>query len=119
MRIAVAALILVFLLSTAICKGEENRDQEAEEDPATENFYLELLQVLENFYLELLQFFGTLVLCWDGLYGSNAIVRRMAVWDSEKISRLTTMRLDQSKVFASFKIWANHWCIFENYLCQL
>ena len=62
MRIAVAALILVFLLSTAICKGEENRDQEAEEDPATENFYLELLQVLENFYLELLQFLGTLVL---------------------------------------------------------
>ena len=46
MRIAVAALILVFLLSTTICKGEENRDQEAEEDPATENFYLELLQVL-------------------------------------------------------------------------
>ena len=62
MRIAVAALILVFLLSTAICKGEENRDQKAEEDPATENFYLELLQVLENFYLELLQFLGTLVL---------------------------------------------------------
>ena len=40
MRIAGAALILVFLLSTTICKGEENRDQEAEEDPATENFYL-------------------------------------------------------------------------------
>ena len=93
MKIA-AALILALLLSTTICKGEENRDQEAEEDPATENFYLELLQVLENFYLELLQFLGTLVLlgtlavllgtyscqfCWDGLYGSNAIVRRMAV----------------------------------------
>ena len=40
MRIAVAALILVFLLSTTICEGKENRDQEAEEDPATENFYL-------------------------------------------------------------------------------
>ena len=48
MRIAVAALILVFLLSTTICKGEENRDQEAEEAdfPATKNFYLWLLQVL-------------------------------------------------------------------------
>ena len=46
MRIAEAALILVFLLSNTICKGEENRDQEAEEDPATENFYLWLLQVL-------------------------------------------------------------------------
>jgi hypothetical protein len=83
MRIAVAALILVFLLSTAICKGEENRDQEAEEDPATENFYLELLQFLGTLVL-----LGTLAVllgtyscqfCWDGLYGSNAIVRRMAV----------------------------------------
>ena len=42
-------MILALLLSTTICKplnGEENRDQEAEEDPATENFYLFLLQVL-------------------------------------------------------------------------
>ena len=39
MRIAEVALILVFLLSTTISKGEENRDQEAEEDPASENFY--------------------------------------------------------------------------------
>ena len=39
MRIAVAALILVFLLSTTICKGEENRDQEAEDDLANENLY--------------------------------------------------------------------------------
>ena len=50
MKIA-AALILALILSTTICKGEENRDQEAEDDPATENFYLELLQ-----------FLGTLVL---------------------------------------------------------
>ena len=39
MRIAVAALILVFLLSTTICKGEENRDQETEDDLANENLY--------------------------------------------------------------------------------
>jgi hypothetical protein len=42
MRIAGATLILALLLSTTICKplkGEENRDQEAEDDPATENFY--------------------------------------------------------------------------------
>jgi hypothetical protein len=38
MKIAKVALILV-LLSTTICKGEENRDQEVEEDPATENSY--------------------------------------------------------------------------------
>ena len=59
MRIAVAALILVFLLSTMICKGEENRDQEAEEaeeDPATKNFYLWLLQVLGT-YLSTFEYF--------------------------------------------------------------
>ena len=67
MRIAGAALILVFLLSTTICKGEENRDQEAEEDPATENFYLWLLQVLGT-YLSTFEYFCQLF--WDGLYGS-------------------------------------------------
>ena len=36
MRIAKVALILI-LLSTTICKGEENREQKVEEDPATEN----------------------------------------------------------------------------------
>ena len=36
MRIAKVALILI-LLSTTICKGEENRDQKVEEDPATKN----------------------------------------------------------------------------------
>ena len=40
MRITGATLILALLLSTIICKvGGENRDQEAEDDPATENFY--------------------------------------------------------------------------------
>ena len=69
MRIAVAALILVFLLSTTICKGEENRDQEAEEAdfPATKNFYLWLLQVLGT-YLSTFEYFCQLF--WDGLYGS-------------------------------------------------
>ena len=38
MKIA-AALILALLLSTTICKGEENRDQEAEDDLANENLY--------------------------------------------------------------------------------
>ena len=37
MRIATVVLILV--LFTTICNGEENRDQEVEEDPATENSY--------------------------------------------------------------------------------
>ena len=56
MKIAGAVLILALLLSTTICKGEENRDQEAEEDPATENFYLWLLQVLGT-YLSTFEYF--------------------------------------------------------------
>ena len=39
MRTAGAALILLLLLSTMICQGQESRDQESEDDPATENFY--------------------------------------------------------------------------------
>ena len=39
MRTAGATLILLLLLSTMICQGQENRDQESEDDPATENLY--------------------------------------------------------------------------------
>ena len=42
MRNTGATLILALLLSTTICKplnGEENRDQEAGDDPTTENLY--------------------------------------------------------------------------------
>ena len=47
MRVAKVALILI-LLSTTICKGEENRDQKVEEDPATaatenSNFWVEIV----------------------------------------------------------------------------
>ena len=39
MRTAGTALILLLLLSTMICQGQENRDQESEDDTATETFY--------------------------------------------------------------------------------
>ena len=39
MMTAEATLILLLLLSTMICQGEENRVQESEDDPATEKFY--------------------------------------------------------------------------------
>ena len=89
MRIAEAALILVFLLSTTICKGEENRDQEAEEDPATENFYLELLQVL-GILVPLAVLLGTFGYYYFGMDGMAAMLvfLRTAVWLYVRMSEL-------------------------------
>ena len=57
MRTAGAALILLLLLSTMICQGQESRDQESEDDPATENFYfvIGIVFVIVDFF--------TIVIC--------------------------------------------------------
>ena len=79
MRIA-GALILALLLSTTICKGEENRDQEAEEDPATENFYLWLLQVWGTSVLlcTLANFVGIRHVAKSKKLGGQVVMRRAA-----------------------------------------
>ena len=102
MRIATVVLILV--LFTTICNGEENRDQKVKEDPATENSYFWVGIVAIACFVAILT-----ICCCFGVYLRSR--------DRFQVNLSNFSAWDEIGPIESFR--ANHWCIFENYLCQL
>ena len=96
MRIAKVALILI-LLSTTICKGEENRDQKVEENPATEksNFWVEI--VVPLVVIACLASILTICCCFWVYYRSRdrfqSNLRNFSAW--EEIGPIESFRIIQ------------------------
>ena len=113
MRIVGATLILALLLSTTICKGEENRDQEAEEDPATENsnFWVEIVVPL----VVIACFVAMLTICccfWVYYRSRDRFQMNLNAWD--EIGPIESFRIIQDLSYLIIDVFLKIICANSN-----
>ena len=116
MRTAGTALILLLLLSTMICQGQENRDQESEDDTATETFYF-VIGIVFAIICFILQFRYALTeggfIIWqikDGIF---------VIFKIHLCMPLIHINHRKFSHPSRFELFIDLCTIIENYLCQI